>query len=98
MLRLSIVCVQLPNHFVWLMWFYWFFHSVLNVTAEFLRFGDRIFYRDWWYAGSHPTLYQVAGLDTLNLSYMAYLMFATLFVASMYGLRKNSVCYYFLCA
>lgn len=43
LLRLSI-----PNHFIWLIFFYCFFHSFLNVIAEVLRFADREFYRDWW--------------------------------------------------
>ncbi|XP_023933327.1 diacylglycerol O-acyltransferase 1 [Lingula anatina] len=40
--------LAIPNHLIWLMFFYWFFHSCLNVVAELLRFGDREFYRDWW--------------------------------------------------
>lgn len=40
--------LAVPNHFIWLMFFYWFFHSTLNVVAELLKFGDREFYRDWW--------------------------------------------------
>ncbi|KAK3603413.1 hypothetical protein CHS0354_009392 [Potamilus streckersoni] len=40
--------LAIPNHFIWLMFFYWFFHSTLNVIAELLRFGDREFYKDWW--------------------------------------------------
>ncbi|KAM9723232.1 diacylglycerol O-acyltransferase 1-like [Menidia menidia] len=43
LLRLAV-----PNHLMWLMFFYWFFHSSLNFTAELLCFGDRQFYRDWW--------------------------------------------------
>ncbi|KAM9783201.1 diacylglycerol O-acyltransferase 1-like [Neosynchiropus ocellatus] len=43
LLRLAV-----PNHLLWLMFFYWFFHSSLNVSAELLRFGDRQFYNDWW--------------------------------------------------
>uniref|UniRef100_A0A7N5ZQS9 O-acyltransferase n=1 Tax=Anabas testudineus TaxID=64144 RepID=A0A7N5ZQS9_ANATE len=39
---------QVPNHLLWLMFFYWFFHSSMNFTAELLRFGDRQFYKDWW--------------------------------------------------
>ncbi|XP_041375125.1 diacylglycerol O-acyltransferase 1-like isoform X2 [Gigantopelta aegis] len=42
--------LAIPNHFIWLIFFYWFFHSCLNVLAELLRFGDREFYRDWWNA------------------------------------------------
>lgn len=45
LLRLAV-----PNHLLWLMFFYWFFHSSLNFTAELLRFGDRQFYKDWWNA------------------------------------------------
>uniref|UniRef100_A0A8C7JXW2 O-acyltransferase n=1 Tax=Oncorhynchus kisutch TaxID=8019 RepID=A0A8C7JXW2_ONCKI len=39
---------QVPNHLLWLIFFYWFFHSSLNFIAELLQFGDREFYRDWW--------------------------------------------------
>nr|BBB38499.1 diacylglycerol O-acyltransferase 1 [Gymnogobius isaza] len=45
LLRLAV-----PNHLMWLMFFYWFFHSSLNFSAELLRFGDRQFYKDWWNA------------------------------------------------
>lgn len=40
--------LAIPNHIIWLIAFYWFFHSCLNVVAEILQFGDREFYRDWW--------------------------------------------------
>ncbi|XP_056141642.1 diacylglycerol O-acyltransferase 1b [Lampris incognitus] len=43
LLRLAV-----PNHLLWLMSFYWFFHSSMNFTAELLQFGDRQFYKDWW--------------------------------------------------
>ena len=43
LLRLSI-----PNTYVWLLGFYWFFHLWLNLFAELTRFGDRLFYKDWW--------------------------------------------------
>ncbi|KAG7282209.1 hypothetical protein CRUP_034956 [Coryphaenoides rupestris] len=43
LLRLAV-----PNHLLWLIFFYWFFHSSLNFSAELLRFGDRQFYKDWW--------------------------------------------------
>ncbi|KAF1610954.1 UNVERIFIED_CONTAM: Diacylglycerol O-acyltransferase 1, partial [Eudyptes pachyrhynchus] len=39
--------LAVPNHLIWLIFFYWFFHSCLNVVAEVMRFGDREFYRDW---------------------------------------------------
>ncbi|XP_020781500.1 diacylglycerol O-acyltransferase 1a [Boleophthalmus pectinirostris] len=40
--------LAVPNHLIWLIFFYWFFHSTLNFVAELLQFGDREFYRDWW--------------------------------------------------
>ncbi|KAM6968135.1 diacylglycerol O-acyltransferase 1b [Aplochiton taeniatus] len=43
LLRLAV-----PNHLLWLIFFYWFFHSSMNFTAELLRFADRQFYKDWW--------------------------------------------------
>uniref|UniRef100_A0A7N8WYR6 O-acyltransferase n=1 Tax=Mastacembelus armatus TaxID=205130 RepID=A0A7N8WYR6_9TELE len=39
---------QVPNHLIWLIFFYWFFHSTMNFVAELLQFGDREFYKDWW--------------------------------------------------
>ncbi|XP_066540062.1 diacylglycerol O-acyltransferase 1b [Hoplias malabaricus] len=45
LLRLAV-----PNHFLWLIFFYSFFHSSMNFVAELLRFGDREFYKDWWNA------------------------------------------------
>ncbi|KAJ1195350.1 hypothetical protein NDU88_004631 [Pleurodeles waltl] len=42
--------LAVPNHMIWLIFFYWFFHSSMNFVAELMRFGDREFYRDWWNA------------------------------------------------
>ncbi|XP_061771711.1 diacylglycerol O-acyltransferase 1-like isoform X2 [Nerophis ophidion] len=53
LLRLAV-----PNHLLWLMFFYWFFHSSLNFTAELLRFGDRQFYKDWWNSESVTFFWQ----------------------------------------
>ncbi|VDN20002.1 unnamed protein product [Dibothriocephalus latus] len=39
--------IAIPNHILWLLGFYAFFHSYLNVVAELLKFGDRRFYEDW---------------------------------------------------
>ncbi|XP_025959818.2 diacylglycerol O-acyltransferase 1-like [Dromaius novaehollandiae] len=44
--------LAVPNHFICLILFYWYFHSYLNCLAEVLRFGDRQFYLDWWNADS----------------------------------------------
>lgn len=43
---------QVPNHLIWLIFFYWLFHSCLNAVAELMQFGDREFYRDWWWVTS----------------------------------------------
>ncbi|KAK2830460.1 hypothetical protein Q5P01_018391 [Channa striata] len=40
--------LAVPNHLIWLIFFYWFFHSCMNFLAELMQFGDREFYRDWW--------------------------------------------------
>ncbi|XP_078367597.1 diacylglycerol O-acyltransferase 1-like [Oculina patagonica] len=42
--------LAVPNHLLWLLFFYATFHSGLNIIAEVLKFGDRTFYRDWWNA------------------------------------------------
>ncbi|CAB4042108.1 diacylglycerol O-acyltransferase 1-like [Paramuricea clavata] len=43
-----IMKLAVPNHLMWLLFFYCFFHSFLNIMAEILKFGDRTFYKDWW--------------------------------------------------
>jgi diacylglycerol O-acyltransferase-1 len=40
--------LSIPNTYLWLMTFYFYFHLYFNLCAELLRFGDRVFYRDWW--------------------------------------------------
>uniref|UniRef100_A0A2C9K594 O-acyltransferase n=1 Tax=Biomphalaria glabrata TaxID=6526 RepID=A0A2C9K594_BIOGL len=50
--------LAIPNHLIWLIWFYCFFHSTLNVVAELLRFGDRVFYKDWWNAETVSEFWQ----------------------------------------
>jgi diacylglycerol O-acyltransferase-1 len=40
--------LTISNTYMWLLMFYFFFHLYLNLLAEVLRFGDRVFYKDWW--------------------------------------------------
>jgi len=40
--------LTVPNIAVWVIGFYIFFHLTLNIIAELLKFGDRLFYLDWW--------------------------------------------------
>ncbi|XP_067871902.1 diacylglycerol O-acyltransferase 1-like isoform X4 [Heterodontus francisci] len=46
--------LAVPNHLIWLIFFYWFFHSCMNFLAELMKFGDREFYRDWWNSETVP--------------------------------------------
>uniref|UniRef100_A0A8C1NJ70 O-acyltransferase n=1 Tax=Cyprinus carpio TaxID=7962 RepID=A0A8C1NJ70_CYPCA len=46
--------LAVPNHFIWLIFFYWYFHSSMNFVAELMQFGDREFYRDWWNSETIP--------------------------------------------
>uniref|UniRef100_A0A8D0BQ80 diacylglycerol O-acyltransferase n=1 Tax=Salvator merianae TaxID=96440 RepID=A0A8D0BQ80_SALMN len=50
--------LAVPNHLIWLIFFYWFFHSSLNTIAEVMQFGDREFYRDWWNSESVTYFWQ----------------------------------------
>lgn len=49
---------KIPNHLVWLCFFYLTFHSFLNLMGELLQFADRNFYCDWWNANSIDTFWR----------------------------------------
>jgi len=40
--------LAIANTYLWLLMFYAYFHLYLNFWAEVLRFGDRVFYKDWY--------------------------------------------------
>ncbi|XP_013188842.1 diacylglycerol O-acyltransferase 1 isoform X2 [Amyelois transitella] len=44
--------LAVPNHLIWLCFFYLTFHSFLNLMGELLQFADRNFYGDWWNANN----------------------------------------------
>ncbi|KAM7342435.1 sterol O-acyltransferase 1-like [Cochliomyia hominivorax] len=48
----------MPGVIIFLAGFYMILHSWLNFTAELLRFGDRMFYRDWWTASNYDAYYR----------------------------------------
>ncbi|XP_058515450.1 diacylglycerol O-acyltransferase 1 isoform X2 [Ochotona princeps] len=50
--------LAVPNHLIWLVFFYWLFHSCLNAVGELMQFGDREFYRDWWNSESVTYFWQ----------------------------------------
>mmetsp|Transcript_45251 Transcript_45251/g.141842 ORF Transcript_45251/g.141842 Transcript_45251/m.141842 type:complete len:809 (-) Transcript_45251:73-2499(-) len=54
------LCV--PTTYVWLLGFYLFFHLHFNLLAELLRFGDRVFYKDWWNATTIETYWRLWNL------------------------------------
>ncbi|XP_053646253.1 diacylglycerol O-acyltransferase 1 [Cherax quadricarinatus] len=54
--------LAIPNHILWLSWFYLCFHSFLNTLAELLYFADRDFYQDWWNAKDVGTFWRLWNL------------------------------------
>ncbi|KAG1664886.1 Diacylglycerol O-acyltransferase 1 [Nymphon striatum] len=50
--------LAVPNICIWLIFFYWFFHSTMNISAELLKFSDRRFYNDWWNSESITYFWQ----------------------------------------
>ncbi|XP_040833822.1 sterol O-acyltransferase 2 [Ochotona curzoniae] len=57
-LVLSILHSALPGILILLLIFFAFLHCWLNAFAEMLRFGDRMFYRDWWNCTSFSSYYR----------------------------------------
>ncbi len=43
--------MSVPAAYLWLLFFYAFFHSYMNFWGELTYFADRRFYHDWWNAG-----------------------------------------------
>ncbi|KAL6429860.1 hypothetical protein ACFW04_007613 [Cataglyphis niger] len=50
--------LAIPNHLVWLCFFYLTFHSFFNLMGELLHFADRNFYCDWWNANNIDTFWR----------------------------------------
>ncbi|KAK7873998.1 hypothetical protein R5R35_013410 [Gryllus longicercus] len=50
--------LAIPNHLVWLIFFYLMFHSFFNLVGELLHFADRNFYLDWWNANNIDTFWR----------------------------------------
>ncbi|KAM9228781.1 sterol O-acyltransferase 2 [Dugong dugon] len=57
-LVLSVLHATLPGILMLLLIFFAFLHCWLNAFAEMLRFGDRMFYRDWWNSTSFSNYYR----------------------------------------
>lgn len=59
--RVMVLCVFnsiLPGLLIMLLSFFAFLHCWLNAFAEMLRFGDRMFYKDWWNSTSYSNYYR----------------------------------------
>lgn len=48
LVMVKLLKLSIPNTYCWLLMFYFYFHLFLNFLAEITRFGDRLFYKDWW--------------------------------------------------
>jgi diacylglycerol O-acyltransferase-1 len=40
--------LAIASTYIWLLVFYSYFHLFFNLLAELVKFGDRVFYKDWW--------------------------------------------------
>ncbi|XP_014212742.1 diacylglycerol O-acyltransferase 1 isoform X2 [Copidosoma floridanum] len=54
--------LAIPNHLMWLCFFYLIFHSFFNLMGELLHFADRKFYCDWWNANNIDTFWRTWNL------------------------------------
>ncbi|CAE1295207.1 SOAT [Acanthosepion pharaonis] len=57
-LLLSVFGCMLPGTLVLFIGFFAILHSWLNAFAEMLRFGDRLFYKDWWNSTTFSNYYR----------------------------------------
>ncbi|KAK7447324.1 hypothetical protein BaRGS_00040209 [Batillaria attramentaria] len=57
-LLLSVFGCMMPATLVLFIGFFAILHSWLNAFAEMLRFGDRLFYKDWWNSTTFSNYYR----------------------------------------
>ncbi|KAF7259174.1 hypothetical protein EG68_03632 [Paragonimus skrjabini miyazakii] len=55
---LTATATSLPGGLVMLLTFFAALHSWMNAFAEMLRFGDRLFYKDWWNSTTFSNWYR----------------------------------------
>ncbi|XP_034866583.1 sterol O-acyltransferase 1 [Mirounga angustirostris] len=74
--RVLVLCVFnsiLPGVLILFLMFFAFLHCWLNAFAEMLRFGDRMFYKDWWNSTSYSNYYRTWNVVVHDwLYYYAY--------------------------
>ncbi|XP_044533025.1 sterol O-acyltransferase 1 [Gracilinanus agilis] len=75
-LRVLVLCIFnciLPGVLMLFLSFFAILHCWLNAFAEMLRFGDRMFYRDWWNSTSYANYYRTWNVVVHDwLYYYAY--------------------------
>lgn len=86
-----ILKLSIPNGFFWLFMFYSVFHSYLNALGECLRFGDRLFYKDWWNCQSLDVYWRHWNLPVH--AFIARHIYAPLLRANMSAERAQLVCF-----
>ncbi|XP_049724394.1 sterol O-acyltransferase 1 [Elephas maximus indicus] len=81
--RVLVLCVFnsiLPGVLILFLTFFAVLHCWLNAFAEMLRFGDRMFYKDWWNSTSYSNYYRTWNVVVHDwLYYYAYNDFLWLF-------------------
>ncbi|XP_077188577.1 sterol O-acyltransferase 1 [Paroedura picta] len=74
--RRLVLCIFnsiLPGVLIMFLVFFSFLHCWLNAFAEMLRFGDRMFYKDWWNSTSYANYYRTWNVVVHDwLYYYAY--------------------------
>ena len=58
--------IALPCTYVWLCFFYLYFHCVMILFAELTCFGDRTFYKSWWNATTFGSYWRLWNLPVHN--------------------------------
>jgi len=58
--------LAIPVLFVWILIFVLVFELWLSILAEVTRFGDRLFYRDWWNARKFDDYWRLWNLPVHN--------------------------------
>lgn len=61
-----LLALAIPNIVVWLLLFVAVFELWLSILAEITRFGDRLFYRDWWNSSKFDEYWRLWNLPVHN--------------------------------
>ncbi|KAJ1456715.1 MBOAT, membrane-bound O-acyltransferase family-domain-containing protein [Pelagophyceae sp. CCMP2097] len=62
----SVLALAVPSLSVWMLMFVALFEIWLNIVAEATRFGDRLFYRDWWNASKFDEYWRLWNVPVHN--------------------------------